>query len=247
MFQSLRNALSRFWRGFAARYPEEVLASEREELREEVQQARERFQEAATERARLEGVLHEGQAAAERLTLRVTDSLARGDREAAGEAALRLEELENDLAGKRTQMERAEATYRDARDRAVAAQEKFQRRAAEIDAERARLQASAAEAAQTDLAERLGAVDESVRRLERSESERAAAAKGAAMAAEDLARAEEAAAARRREERKQHAAKALARFTSTRRMDGTGMGGSAAGPVPEPPDSPRKTIGPAPG
>ncbi len=247
MFQRIRDAISRWWHRVESTYPVEAIAAERDELREEVMRTRRVLQEAATERARLESGVREDSAAAENLALQVSDSLARGNREEAGEAALRMEELERGLAEKRKLLERADRSYKEALDRTVVAQEEYRRRSAELEARQSQIQAKAAAAAQAQLSEKLGALD-AARDRDRVSHQQAAAAAGAARVADDLARAEAAQSDREREQRKAKAEEALARFATARKSGPPAPASPAAGankPAPPPPPRAEKTIGPA--
>lgn len=230
----------------ASRYPEEAIQAELDELRVAVREARLTLQESATERARREMEVRESTAAAERAAGDVTEALARGANDQAGESALRLEEIEKELIGRRARLEHADRAYREALDRTAVAQEAYHRRSAELAATRAEIHARESTKSVPEITPAIAETSDSIRRLERETAAKNAAADGATQAKRDLARREQELAQQRTAERRSLGSQALARFQASQRA-ATAKPGSP--PSPHPPVTPEtrveKTIGPA--
>jgi phage shock protein A len=134
MFKRLANVIKGFFglfiSGVERRNPEALLEVEKENLREQIGNYNKGLAAHAGLAERLMTQVRKLEAEERDLRAKATANLRAGNREAAGNYALRLQTVQRELAENRTQLEQAEATYKElirARDVAIkAAQSKIE-------------------------------------------------------------------------------------------------------------------------
>ncbi len=183
--------LNLFVRDMERRNPEALLELERENLREQIANYNRGLASHAGLAERLMGQVRKLEADERDLRSKTTAHLTAGNRDAAGQYALRLQTVERELAENRRQLEQAEQTYKElvkARDVAVAsAKAKIENLKGAIADMRMKQAMAEMHEMASGMVSEIGGAGETLNRLhEMVEEERTAAAGKARMARDSL-------------------------------------------------------------
>jgi phage shock protein A len=240
----IRGFLSLFISGLEKRHPEALLEIEKENLREQIAKYNQGLASHAALCERLMSQVRKQETEEREVRAKATAHLKAGNREAAGQYALRLQNLRRDLEENRNQLEQAEKTYKDlvrARDVTIqAAKAKIEGLKASINEMRIKQAVAEMTEMATGMISSIGGSGDTLNRLQEMVSEERDKAAGRARVAQDsmdlsevnLKEAEQAALADQ----------ALADFAAA---EGIAL---EEGPAPTAPaaDGPVKSMGPAP-
>jgi phage shock protein A len=248
MFQRLANLIRGFFglfvSGLERQNPEALLEVEQEHLRRQIGQYNQGLATHAGLCERLISQVRQLETEQRDLRARTAANLRAGNREAAGQLALRLQTVERELAENRTQLEQAEKTYRDlvkARDVAInAARQKIESLKAGIsDMKMKKAMAELTEMA-SGMVTSIGASGETLDRLSTIVEEERTKAAGRVRVARDNM--DMSGVMMKDAEQKALADQALADFAA---KEGIPLEPAAGAAEPAPTEAPVKSMGPA--
>lgn len=250
MFQRIGNLIrgffSLFISGIEREHPEALLEAAQQQFRAQMASARDALANSAGLCSRLQSQIKSEEGQIVQITARITANIKAGNTGVAGELALQLQNLKNEMAKNQEQYGIAENSYKVAVKQVALAQTEFNKKMESLKSKmnQAKINEAlaAATAASANMSFKIGDLGDSLGRVDEIVTERAAKAEGKIRATNDLVSAAGAEVSIKEAEQKALADQALAEFMASQGMP---LPAASAPAAPAAPTNVQKTMGPA--